>query len=54
MTETKPTMKALTERVAALEAENELRKQEINRLLAFAGKQTDTLQQLTSLVVGRK
>lgn len=54
MTETKLTLKALSERVAALEAENERRMDEINRLLAFAGKQTETLQRLTDMVVNRR
>lgn len=54
MTQTKPNMKELTERIAALEAENLARKEEVNRVLMFLNRQTDTLQQLTNIVVGRQ
>lgn len=61
MTETKPTLKALTERVdeltlevATLKAENMARKNEVDRMLLFVTKQTNTMQQLTDIVTGRK
>lgn len=61
MTETKPTLKVLTERldaltqeVAALKAENERRLDEIRRLVEVVQKQSKTLQTILDIVVGRQ
>ena len=53
MTEIETTLKALSERVVVLEAENAQRKAEIDRILMFLDKQTSTMQQISDIVIGQ-